>query len=464
MRGLSIRARITFGATVIAVLLLVAGGILIYSQVERIVRSGEEAVLAGIEAPYLTAIAQESGEELDPPGGERLVLVTDPSGATRLDTMPAALRQELEAVDPENDSTRQVTAGDVTYLVRAEHVDAPEGEWTVYTARDFGNAAGILDGVAILLLIALSVIAVGFGAAAWFTATAALRPVTRLQQSAERLAGRPEGGYLPTGPVRDEIDALARTLNDLLQRTRESADRERQVVSDASHELRTPLAILNAQLEVAASPGVSDDQRSADLAAARETLQRLIRISRGLLDLSRLEAERSPSTAPVEALAHELAEAVDRARIGDRAATADIDFQLGALDPSSTVAMSEQDFGRILDNLLSNALSAAPARAATQVLVSLDQADGRVLATVTDHSGGMDPVFVERAFERFSRGPHAQYPGGGLGLPIVARIVENAGGTVTLDNRPGDGLTVRVALPTGSGSDRADDESDDHAH
>ncbi|SFR74625.1 Signal transduction histidine kinase [Agromyces sp. CF514] len=452
MRALSIRARITLGASLIAILLLAAGGIVIYAQVERIVRAGEEAVLAGIEAPYLTAIAEESAEELDPPGHARKVLVTDASGQTRLDTMPDALAAELAARGTTTDGTHRIAAGGNTYLVRTRHVESADGTWMVSTARDFQNSSEILDGVMLLLIVSLSVIAVGFGAAAWFISTAALRPVTRLQRSAERLSADEQEGYLPTGPVHDEIEALARTLNDLIRRTRESADRERQVVSDASHELRTPLAILNAQLEVAAAASVSDEQRRADVAAARSTLQRLIRISQGLLDLSRMEAQRSPGTATLGALSRETADAVDRARTAFGERDPDIDFELVDLDPTAEVALGAQDFGRMLDNLISNAVCAASADARPHVLVTLTGFTDAVRLSVVDRSGGMDPDFVGRAFERFARGEHSGYPGGGLGLPIVARAVENAGGDVALENRPGDGLTVRVALPVISGA------------
>ncbi|WP_395245687.1 sensor histidine kinase [Agromyces sp. MMS24-K17] len=443
----SIRARITVGATLIAALLLLVAGLIVYHQVERIMQTAEGELLAGIEAPYRTAITTEGDEELDPPGEGRLVLITDPSGAVRLDTMPSGLSEAIAEAGPPAGSVTQVAYAGDAYLVRTTVIGTAEGVWQVVTARDFGTSQQILDGVALLLIVSFAVIAAGFAASAWFISTASLRPVTRLQRSAERLAADERSGLLPTGPADDEIDALARTLNDLILRVRASADRERQVVSDASHELRTPLAILNARLEVALDPGAPPERVRADVAEAQRTLRRLIRIAQALLDLSRAEAPGNGSASTLERLAAETADAIDRCRTTVAAPGSDIDFAIDVAEPSAVAAVDAQDFGRVLDNLLSNAVLAAPDGSSAVVHVTLRQGAEAVDLLVADHSGGMPPDFVDRALDRFARADGTHYDGGGLGLSIVAAIVERTGGGISLANDPGAGLEVRVAFP-----------------
>ena len=74
---LTIRTRITGGSLLIAILISIVAGILIYSQVQRIVNDGQVAVLENIEAPYLTALREAGSDEVDPPGPSQLVAVVD---------------------------------------------------------------------------------------------------------------------------------------------------------------------------------------------------------------------------------------------------------------------------------------------------------------------------------------------------------------------------------------------------
>jgi signal transduction histidine kinase len=148
----------------------------------------------------------------------------------------------------------------------------------------------------------------------------------------------------------------------------------------------------------------------------------------------------------VESLAGELADAVDRARTGVGERAVDIDFDAAVEDGDVVVSVEEADFGRIVDNLVANALAAVGYRG--QIKVTLEQSPTGVVLTVSDDGGGMDPRFLPHATERFARADTSrQGSGAGLGLAIVSGIVSVARGTLDFRNRPGQGLTVVVALP-----------------
>jgi signal transduction histidine kinase len=305
----------------------------------------------------------------------------------------------------------------------------------------------VLSSITVLLIVALAIINLGFGAASWFIGTAALNPVNRLRRSASDLAARPDGELLPVGPADDEIAQLARTLNELIGELRASADRERQIVSDASHELRTPLAILQTKLELAQSQARTLTQMRADVASAQQTLQRLSTLATSLLELSRIDAQSARGSATVDELATELSDAADRGRLRVRAGEVVIDFTSDLAPSVRTVAVSAYDFGRICDNLVNNALTARPESGRIELAMH-NRVDG-VLLTVDDEAGGMDEAFVPHAFDRFARDTEraSDSTGAGLGLAIVSAIVSVAGGRVDLVNAPGSGLRVEVALP-----------------
>lgn len=91
---LTIRARITGGSLLIAILISVAAGIVIYNQVQRIVSEGQVRVLEGIEGPYVTAINDGDTEDFDPPGPGQFVAVIAPDGAVAVNTLPEPLADQ----------------------------------------------------------------------------------------------------------------------------------------------------------------------------------------------------------------------------------------------------------------------------------------------------------------------------------------------------------------------------------
>jgi len=259
---LTIRARITGGSLLIAILISIAAGVVIFTQVERIVHDGQVRLLEGIEGTYVTAIDDGDTHEMDPPGPGQFVAVVDATGTVVLDTLPDTLSDQVTGLAAEPDGVR--TVGE-DYLVRSTSVPAEDGTWHVITAIESDDE--LLHQVAILLIVSFAVLNLAFGVAAWLIGSAVLHPVTRLRASAEELVSAPGTDLLPVGPARDEISDLAATLNELIGDLRASADRERQIVSDASHEFRTPLAIIQTRLELAQRQATSLADMRSDVAA-----------------------------------------------------------------------------------------------------------------------------------------------------------------------------------------------------
>lgn len=449
---LSIRARITGGSLLIAILLSTAAGLLIYDQVVRIVHNNQIQVLESVQAPYVTAIEEGETEEFDPPGPGQFAAIVTSDGTVALDTLPVTLADDIDALASGPDGAHTIEADDTAYLVMVTSVAGEGGNWHVITATE--PDTDVLNQVALLLVASIALINIGFGVAAWLIGSAALSPVTRLRRSAEQLATTAGSELLPVGPARDEISELAHTLNELIIELRASADRERQIVSDASHEFRTPLAILQTRLELAQREAQTLAEMKADVSAAQKTLGRLSALATAMLELSRLDAHGGSGMAGVSDLATELSDAADRGRL--RAAGRDI--RIDYADDTSTgdrmVRVSEADFGRVCDNLVGNGLAAIRESGSIELRLVTEREGVRL--TVDDDGGGMDEGYVPFAFERFSRENAARTEGGaGLGLPIVAAIAANSGGTIRLDNDRGVGLHVEITFPFASSIDGA---------
>lgn len=429
----------------IAALISVVAGILIYSQVQRIVSDGQVAVLKNVEAPYLTALALEPTETFDPPGASQMVAVVDPSGFPQINTLPADLASTTTEL-AESLGTRTVSVGSTSYLVRVTAVTTSQGQWAVIAASANDMQQSVLNQVAVLLVASIAAINLAFGGASWLIGSAVLSPVTRLRRSAETLVRSPTRELLPVGPAHDEIAELAETLNELIEQLRESNDRERQIVSDASHELRTPISILQTQLELAHAEASSLSQMKGDVKAAQATVARLAALATSMLELSRIEAQTAPGSASLEELSLALADAADRGRLRVGARDIHIEYDSVLASAESRVQISANDFGRLCSNLVDNALAAMGSHGA--VVLGLIQHAGDVLLTVQDDAGGMDEAFLPYALNRFSQADSARAAGGsGLGLAIVSALVEVAGGKLTLVNTVGTGLEVKVLFP-----------------
>jgi signal transduction histidine kinase len=158
--------------------------------------------------------------------------------------------------------------------------------------------------------------------------------------------------------------------------------------------------------------------------------------------------------------ADELTDAVDRARLlvssDDDEGRISIDYDYDPRqrpDPDARVALSPTDVGRILDNLLGNAITAIRSASLKEAAVtaSLSVSGPNVVLTVRDTGPGMPADFIPVALDRFTRADGARTSrsgtGGGLGLAIVAALADAAGGEVVLANGEPTGLTVTVTLP-----------------
>jgi two-component system OmpR family sensor kinase len=226
-----------------------------------------------------------------------------------------------------------------------------------------------------------------------------------------------------------------------------SESKLRRFVADASHELRTPLAAVRAYAELftrGASKRPDDLERSMK-GISRES-ERMSVLVEDLLLLAHLDEGRPLEEEPV-ALDGVVGEALETARTLEPARP--IEVSLAPL----TVPGDRDRLRQVIDNLLSNVRSHTPPDA--PLAVKLARENGYAVLSVDDSGPGMDADQVSHAFERFYRADpsRARASGGaGLGLAIVAAVVQAHGGKVEAESAPGEGTTFRVRLPLSADS------------
>jgi signal transduction histidine kinase len=292
--------------------------------------------------------------------------------------------------------------------------------------------------LALLSAVVLALVAaVGMAFASGVT-----RPVRRLQHASAKLAAGDLTARVRADDGPPELRGLAETFNTTADTLARLIESQHRFVADASHQLRTPLTALRLRLETLA-PYVADAARPKLDAAIGET-NRLGRLVHSLLVLARSDATTT------EPLPVDLAVAVaDRVDAWAPAAT-DQAVRLNVDCPADVWVLAVPGaVEQILDNLVSNALEAAPDDTEIVVRVSID--GDAVRLHVIDQGPGMDAETRDRAFERFWRpaGDSDDHTGNGfgLGLAIVAQLAAHAGGDVRLLPGPDDiGLDAVVSL------------------
>jgi signal transduction histidine kinase len=205
--------------------------------------------------------------------------------------------------------------------------------------------------------------------------------------------------------------------------------------SRASHDLKGPLSPLRGYADALADHE-SDEVREV-AQRIRRAADRMGGIVDELLALSVHGAVR-PGEGRVAEVAREILD-----ELSPETAGADITLAVGDVP----VACSPGVLGQVLRNLLSNAVKYRALERHLAVRLEAERAGNQVVITVSDNGVGMDRDAVAHAFEPLYRAPGASRPGHGLGLSIVKRTVESAGGTVELSSIKGEGTNVTVRLP-----------------
>jgi signal transduction histidine kinase len=324
------------------------------------------------------------------------------------------------------------------YRVAAQRVDAGGGQVVVYAAASLEPVSESTGVVRVLLAIGLPGLVLLVGVTTWALVGRALEPVEAIRRQVAEISVTALDRRVPEPGSDDEIDRLARTMNQMLARLDAAARRQRSFVADASHELHSPLATIRARLEVGlAHPDAADWPGLAERWLEEQT--RLERLVDNLLMLALVDdgvAIRSPRVVDLDELVlRELRDLRARGRV-----RVDVSRVAGA-----RVLGDPDQLRRVARNLLDN----AELHAASTVRVELGQVDsGTVALAVSDDGPGIAPDQRERVFERFVRLDEARgrHGGAGLGLSIVREIVTAHGGTVDAEEAEA-GARLVVRLP-----------------
>ncbi len=304
--------------------------------------------------------------------------------------------------------------------------------------------------LATVLLLFAGGIAMALG---YFFAEELAGRLAQVSAAARRIA---QGDLQARAPVsgRDEMADLARTFNAMAaqleaaaQRQRELNQLRRDLIAWVSHDLQTPLASVRARVEALAD-GMVDDPAAAHryLRTAQRDIQALSLLIDDLFQMAQLDAGGLKLDVAEGCLADVISDLLESFR--ETAAQQGVTLTGSVAPDVDPVTMDTARIGRVLANLVKNALQHTPGGG--QVAVTASRQASGVRVEVRDTGEGLPPEIAPHLFKQFYRGETSRSRatgGAGLGLAIAKGFVEAHGGQIGVTSAPGRGATFWFTLP-----------------
>jgi heavy metal sensor kinase len=286
----------------------------------------------------------------------------------------------------------------------------------------------------------LLVLAMGVGG---FMARRALSGVASVTRTARQISEDDLDTRVPVRHRHDEIDQLAVTFNQMLDRIQQLVGGIRQMNDNIAHDLRSPITRIRGLAEVTLQSGGGLEDYIQMAASTIEECDRLLHMINTMLDISRTEAGVDPKTfqaVDMTALVHEACGLFMPLSEDKQIAL------MCQVDKACPVRGNESLLQRMVANLIDNAIKYTSLGGEIHVSVMCDETSVRTF--VRDNGAGILPVHRERVFDRFYRADQSRsQSGAGLGLTLARAIAQAHGGDILLESEPGSGATFEVRLP-----------------
>jgi len=325
------------------------------------------------------------------------------------------------------------------WLVVSHGVAAGPASYVVQVATPLRVQRQTLQTVSIFLLGATPLLLVAVAVAVWLLVGRALRSVELIRHEVSEIDAQRLASRVQVPRTRDQIAALAATMNVMLDRLESSHRAQRSFVSDASHELRSPLATLTTAAELASR--ADEPTRTHLLNTITEELARMRALVDNLMTLARADAHDLPSRR-------------DEVDLDDL-----VDSEIRRLRATSTTLVSvELEPARVigdprqLEQCLRNLIDNAERHARSAVRITLRTRNGEAVLWVDNDGPLIEVADRERIFERFVRLDDSRsrdVGGSGLGLAITRAAVASHGGAVAVVEGPSGWcrFELRLGLP-----------------
>lgn len=267
-------------------------------------------------------------------------------------------------------------------------------------------------------------------------------PITNFSEKLKKLSSENLEERIQNPKTSDELEELADSFNNLLDRISESFKRERQFIGDVAHELKTPLSILQGNVELALSKNRPKEEYQKVLKETQIDTNKISTTLKNILDLAWSESDNfKAEKINLSKLLEELKELAVKMALQKQITV------VGSIAQKIIVSGKSDKLSKALLNIIDNAIKYTPVHGT--ITISLAKNQSAALIKIKDTGIGIAKKDLPLIFERFYRGSKTDKTiGAGLGLAIARAIITSHRGNINIESTVGRGTTVIIHLPT----------------
>lgn len=321
------------------------------------------------------------------------------------------------------------------------------GGYTIVTASVDRNVEGWLLNLKIVLLICFIISMFIVSIAGYYYSLSLVNTISRFSENIKRISSEKFSLRLDTGTDKDELQKLAITINDLLDRLQSSFDTQRRFIDNASHELSTPLASIASQLDVTLQRDRTAEEYIKSMSSISDDVMRLSKLVRSLLEIAKV----SGSMGGTELTSLRVDELIMRLPADMKKASPFYDVKIlfdefPENESSFVIFGNEHLLYSAFRNIVHNACKFAEDKSAS---VKLSFSESSVMISILDSGPGIKPNDLKHIFQPFYRSKtHDTYiSGAGLGLALANRIIKLHKGSIDVKSEEGEGTSFVITLP-----------------
>lgn len=285
-------------------------------------------------------------------------------------------------------------------------------------------------------------LAIGVG---YFVSRRILRPIKTMNELAREIAFEKMNGRIPIGNTNDELNELAKTLNEMLDRLQGDINKQRKFVSDASHELRTPAAVIKGYIDFIENYGTTDEALlKENLKVIGSEAQNMQALLENLLFLSRTDQHRQKLNKKALDLDDIVGDVMGKMKTVIKTHNVEL-----TKNSPAKIFGDETTIRQMLRVFLDNAVKYTPEGGSIKVSSVVHRK--KILLSISDSGIGIAPENQQKIFDRFFRIDSedlvSEVNGSGLGLSIAKWIADNHDIKISVASQLGKGTTFTLEIP-----------------
>ena len=298
-----------------------------------------------------------------------------------------------------------------------------------------------------LIIFSLVIILVG-SLAMWYGSVHLTKPISELNESVKAISRGDFNRKIPlkqypkdTAKYHNELAQLSQHVNQMAEDLRRSDEHRSAFIANLSHELKTPIASLVGVSDLLADEKLDESTRKDLTGILRSESLRLSRLCDGIVTLTKMERDFEPKKKPLQ-LDEQIRHAVILITEKWKQKEIDLTFTSQPVHCVTDPDLSMQVWTNLLDNAVKYSEDSV------HLTIDIQEENDTARVTIADNGIGMSEEDQRHIFEQFYQVEHSHVQeGNGLGLAIVKTIVDQLGGSISVESEIGKGSTFQVILP-----------------